>query len=28
VDFGARESGDMMHFDDRREGVGLLIHNY
>jgi hypothetical protein len=28
VDFGPRQSGDMMHFDDRREGVGLLIRKF
>ena len=28
VDIGPRESGDMMHFDDRREGVGKLIRNH
>ncbi len=26
VDFGARESGDVMHFDVRRDGVGQLLY--
>jgi len=27
VDFGTRESGDVMHFDARRDGIGRTLNN-